>query len=113
VDDMSAAEDSLDRVADRLSSNRDKVTLDRAMNHFTGAKKDFSDAQKLKGTAQTEKIQTGVGKVLAGTDQLAIIDDKRTDDIAAGILDDVQATFGDPDSAFRDLGVDVDDLFGP
>jgi hypothetical protein len=113
VDDMSAAEDAIDGVADRMSSNRDNVTLDRAMNHFTGAKKDFSDAQKLKGTAQTAKIQTGVGKVFAGTDQLSIIDYKRTDDILAGILDDVQATFGDADSAFRDLGVDVDDLFGP
>jgi len=112
VDDMTEAEDSLNDLSGRLIGRGDELQVDRAIRNFTNAKKDFNDAIKLKGKEQTKKMQTGVGNVFAGMNQLSLVDDKRAENIAQSISDELQSTFGSADSAFQSLGVDVDDIFG-
>jgi hypothetical protein len=112
VDDMTQAEESLNDLSGRLISRGDELQVNRAIRNFTNAKKDFNDAIKLKGKEQTKKMQAGVGNVFAGMNQLSLVDDKRAENIAQSISDELQSTFGSADSAFQSLGVDVDDIFG-
>ena len=112
VDDMTEAEESLNDLSGRLIGRGDELQVDRAIKNFTNAKKDFNDAVKLKGKEQTKKMQTGVGNVFAGMNQLSLVDDKRAGDILQSISDNLESTLGSADSAFQSLGIDVDDLFG-
>lgn len=113
TEDMDEAQQALDDLSMRTENKQDALQVDRASKHIAGAKQDFSDARNLTGKKQTAKMQSGVDKVVAAANQLSISDDKRIEDVTAGIISAVQETFGDADSAFRDLGVDVDDFFGP
>ena len=113
VDDMTEAENQLDNIRGDNLSNAETVQVDRAITRIAGAKKNFQEAKTLKGKEQTDKMQTGVGNVFSAADQLSKIDDDEVEGVLNNILDDVRATFGDSDSAFEDLGLDVDDLFGP
>jgi hypothetical protein len=113
VDDMTEAENQLDNMRGDRLSNAETALVDRAITRIGSAKEKFQEAQSLKGKEQTDKMQTGVGNVFSAANQLLMVDDDEVEDIVNNILDDVRATFGDSDSTFTELGLDVDDLFGP
>lgn len=112
-DDMTEAENQLDDAEGENLSNAETVQIDRAIDRIAEAKKNFGEAKTLKGKEQIDKMQTGVGNVFSAANQLSTVDDNEIEDILSTMLDDVRATFVDSDNTFTELGLDVDDLFGP
>lgn len=113
ADDLNETERSLDDLSTRVETNADRAAVDRASKNISDAKKDFKQAAQMKGRAQTEQMQRGIGRISAAQNQLSMVDDERADDIAQSLLDNLSDSLGDGDSIFRDLGLDVDDLLGP
>lgn len=113
--DLLEIEDGIDVLSSKALGGEDMKSyqsLERANNQIKAARKDFTEAAKLKGKEQQSKMQSGLDKIEGAMGNLSRNDFKGADDLSQALYDSITETFGDPDKTFETLGLDVDNLFG-
>lgn len=110
--DMVKAEEDISDLEMRLDTNPQMDAAKTARQKVESAIPDFFEAQKLKGEAQTKKLQSGVNKIVSAQNALIKTNDSRADNILSRMTASVQSSLGEGSkSVFDALGVDADAIF--
>ena len=112
---VSETEDEIDSLSSKALGYQDMKayrSFERLKNQTAKARQDFKDAAKLKGKKQQAKMQSGLDK-LDGVMGNISNSDYDADDVAQGLYESLTEIFQDPDKTFENLGLDVDNIFGP
>lgn len=93
--------DEIENLEDRAETNRERRTLRSARASLESARTDFMGAKKLKGKAQTEKIQSGLNKYEGAMERISGLDIYRMD-----VEQTIQNAYDKIPDAIREIGVE-------